>query len=98
MIEMHQAPVPGSRTATTGIAWRATATVDGKEYEATSRREASTALARILVAIPLADQPVEVWDAGSKGPLKWPSLHVMATRTYSGEGVQRKWNPEKDAE
>jgi len=92
MIEMFQGPV-GEHTAR-GIAWRASCVCDARAYDATSRNGATTALARILVAQGVPDQPVQVYDQGRK-TLFWPSLHKMAVWTYSDEG-RRRWHPPPD--
>jgi hypothetical protein len=99
MIEIRQRIVPRSRTHT-GSLWEAVTEIDGQPYSATSRHGAPQALARVLVAAGIADQPVEVrsevcvFDNGAeirteqlRGCIRHRSLHAMAKWTYS-EGNQ----------
>ena len=79
------------RRGSTGCAYRAAATVDGVTYYAATRSGAANKLARDLVAAGVADQPVRVAQEGLRGYLEHPSLHRMATRTYSeGNGPLRE--------
>jgi hypothetical protein len=95
MIKIRQRPIPRSRTQT-GSLWEATAEIDGKSYFAVSRHGAPQALARVLVAAGIADQPVEVRsevcviDAGKemrteelRGCITYRSLHAMAKWTFT---------------
>jgi hypothetical protein len=97
MIEIRQRPVPRSRTQT-GSLWEASTEIDGKTYSATSRHGAPQALARVLLAVGVADMPVEVrsevcvFDDGTeirteqlRGCIRYRSLHTMA-KTTSEEG------------
>jgi len=96
MIEMIQNPVPGTRTAESEIRWIARCTVDGVEYEATSRNGASCALARVLVAAGIPDQPVIVREPALRTGLRRASLHEMARWTYSDREVpltRNRWHP-----
>lgn len=98
MIEIRQEPVADSLTGR-GVAWKASATVDGETFNTASRSGATTALARVLVNADIADQPVEVYDQGRK-TLRWPSLHAMAQWTYSeGDSVLHRirWRPNPNA-
>jgi hypothetical protein len=93
MIDIRQRPVPRSRTQT-GSLWVAMAEIGGKTYSATSRHGAPQALARVLVAAGITDQPVEVrsevcvFDNGNeirteelRGCIRYRSLHAMAEAT-----------------
>jgi hypothetical protein len=95
MIKIRQRPIPRSRTQT-GSLWEATAEIDGKSYFAVSRRGVPQAIARMLVAAGIADQPVEVrsevcvLDAGKemrteelRGSITYRSLHAMAKWTFT---------------
>jgi hypothetical protein len=95
MIKIRQRPIPRSRTQT-GSLWEATAEIDGKSYFAVSRRGVPQALARMLVAANVTDQPVEVrsevcvLDAGKemrteelRGCITYRSLHAMAKWTFT---------------
>lgn len=90
----HQTILPGTCTKR-GSLWRAACTIDGLDYHADSRSGASYALARVLVAAGIADQPVRVTSdirSGTetqrlRGALDYRSLHWMATRIIS-EGNQ----------
>ena len=87
-IEMHQTIVPGTRMVR-GSRWPATCSLDRRCYEAVSQSGAPHALARVLVAAGVADQPVRVTcDAISgteirrlPGHVSYPSLHEMAGYT-----------------
>ena len=59
MIHLRQRIVPRSRTHT-GALWEAATEFDGNVYSAASRHGAPQALARVLVAAGVPDQPVEV--------------------------------------
>lgn len=107
MIRITQHPPEHTRTPSNGCKWLARCTVDGVDYEASSRRGASIELARVLVAAGIPDQPVEVWDQDgaprgrqTNAPsLRWPSLHKMAGWTYkeSDQPLRRaRWYPAPD--
>jgi hypothetical protein len=94
MISIRQRIAPRSRTHT-GSLWEATTEVDGRPYSATSRHGAPQALARVLVAADIADQPVEVrsevcvFDNGAeilteelRGCIRYRSLHAIAKTTF----------------
>jgi hypothetical protein len=83
MIEMAQRPLPKTRTAENCCLGLAECEVDRQRFEARSRRGAAHALARVLVAAGVADQPVEVRQDGLTVCIRYPSLHGMARRTYS---------------
>ena len=95
MIHLRQRIVPRSRTHT-GALWEAATEFDGNAYSAASRHGAPQALARVLVAAGVPDQPVEVhsevclFDDGRtirteelKGGIRCSSLHAMAGRTFN---------------
>jgi hypothetical protein len=82
MIEIHQQIAPESCTGT-GSAWRAVAMVEGRSYEATSRHGVPMALARVLVAAGVPDQPVVVTTDDLRGEVRYRSLHRMALRTMT---------------
>jgi hypothetical protein len=81
MIAMQQAMVSGSRTSNKGSRWRAVTMIDGVPYEAESRSGAPFALARVLVAAGVGDQPVQTIGADGVVRMPWRSLHWMAGRT-----------------
>jgi hypothetical protein len=94
MILIHQRIVPRSRTGT-GSLWEASTEIGGKTYSAASRHGAPQALARVLLAAGIPDQPVEVrseicvFDDGKtirteelKGCIRYRSLHAMARYTF----------------
>lgn len=81
MIEMILRLDDASNCGARGKAWVALAIVDGRARSARSHNGASYALARVLVAAGISDQPVRVWRAGIAGYMTWPSLHKMALRT-----------------
>jgi hypothetical protein len=90
----HQTVIPDSCTKR-GSLWRASCTIDGTGYHADSRSGAAYALARVLVAAGIEDQPVRVTSdfrdgtkiVRLKGHLDYRSLHRMAGRIVS-EGNQ----------
>jgi hypothetical protein len=94
MIQIRQRIVPGSCTHT-GSLWEASTEIDGQPYSATSRNGAPQALARMLAAAGIADQPVEVrseagvFDNGVeirteelRGCISYRSLDAMAKTTF----------------
>jgi hypothetical protein len=94
MIHIRQRIVERSRTHTSSR-WEATAEIGGKTYSATSRHGAPQALARVLVAAGIVEQPVEVrsevcvFDNGAeirteelRGCIRNRSLHAMAEATF----------------
>jgi hypothetical protein len=87
MLTINQTIVPDSRT-TRGSAWLATATIDGRVYDARSRSGAPFALARILVAAGIPDQSVRVTRTGAAGDITYRSLHRMAELTIAESSTQ----------
>jgi hypothetical protein len=94
MIHIRHCIVQGSRTHT-GSLWEASTEIDGQPYSETSRHGAPQALARMLAAAGIADQPVEVrsevcvFDNGAeirteelRGRTSYRSLFAMAKTTF----------------
>ena len=80
-ITMHQSPAESTRTPENNCTYEAEAIIDGRRYFARSRRGAPFALARVLVAAGIPDQPVQVTHQGLRGHLSYHSLHRMAELT-----------------
>jgi hypothetical protein len=83
---MRQRPLPETRTPDNSCAWLAETEIDRQLFEAKSRRGATNALARALVAAGVPDQPVSVTHQGLRGEMRYPSLHQMAGVT-NVEGI-----------
>jgi hypothetical protein len=81
-VTMHQRPLEDSRTPENSCTWLAETEIAGQCFDARSRRGATNALARALVAAGVPDQPVRVEHAGLRGHMAYPSLHRMAGQTY----------------
>jgi hypothetical protein len=96
-IRIHQHPDETTRTPSRSCQWLAETTIDGTAYSARSRNGAPYALARVLVEAGIADQPVTVISAGTKGEMTYKSLHAMAGCTIkegAATSIQRvKWAP-----
>lgn len=100
MIEMHQAPIPGTNTGSRGSKWRASATVNGHNFHADSRSGAPNELARALVAAQIPDQPVKITHHSFPGHTSSRSLHEMAKWTYiEANGTLRRvrWQARPDS-
>jgi hypothetical protein len=82
MINIHQRPLPETRTPENSCTWVASAEIDGIVYLARSRRGAAHELARALAAAGLPDQSVRVEHDGLAGYMSYRSLHRMAGGTY----------------
>ena len=82
MIAMQQWPLENTRTPEQSCIYEAECQVDGQRYSARSRYGAPNKLARLLVAAGLADQPVEIRQAGVKGCISYRSLHELALWRY----------------
>ena len=82
MIEMSLNPLESTRTKERPCQWQAVCELDGKHHQAIARMGASNALARVLVRVGIADQPVQVFERGRLA-LTWPSLFEMAKWTYA---------------
>lgn len=77
-----------SRHGTRGVVWVAAAEVDGERHEVRVKGAATCALARMLVAAGVRDQPMEVCHAGIAGVMIWPSLHRAAELSITeGSGL-----------
>jgi hypothetical protein len=81
MIKMQQTMVSDTRTSNKGSRWRAATVIDGVPYEAESRNGARFAVARVLVAAGVGDQPVQRIGADGVVRMRWRSLFRMAGRT-----------------
>jgi hypothetical protein len=80
MIAMTQR-LAGQRTPDNIMPWEATTEIAGIGYTARSRRGAPFALARVLIAAGIPDQPVIVTTDGVRGTMRYPSLVRMAGLT-----------------
>ena len=79
-ITAHQRPLEATRSANKSCKWVAEAIVKGRTYTAISRMAAANDIARQLVADGIPDEPMQVYTAGLKGCLVWPSFHRAAER------------------
>src|SRR5579875_2442513 len=77
MLVIEQRALEATRTPENSCAWLATCAIGGRRFEARSRRGAPAALARLLVAAAIPDQPVELhalaamtWEEGAATPLR----------------------------
>jgi ferredoxin len=82
VIQVEQRLVLCSRTST-GSLWQAETEINGKTYTATSRHGAPMALARVLIAAAIPDQPVEVRSEERPGCVRYRSLYEMAKWTFT---------------
>ena len=100
VIKMRQWPVEGTRTPGKSSIFEAECEVDGRRYSARSRHGAPNELARLLVSVGIADQPVEVSHAGIRGCITYRSLHDLARWTYQESAkvpLRRvRWKPLPD--
>ncbi len=100
VIKMRQWPVEGTRTPGKSSIFEAECEIDGRCYSARSRHGAPNELARLLVSVGIADQPVEVSHAGIRGCITYRSLHDLARWTYqesSAVPLRRvRWKPPTD--
>ena len=78
---MRQWPDEQTRTPKNACLYQAEVVIDGKRYSARSRRGAPFALARVLVAAGVLDQPVSLTHEGLRGAMTYRSLYRLATRT-----------------
>jgi len=81
-IIVHQRPLEDTRTSSKSCKWVGEAIVNGRTYAATSRMAPANDIARQLVADGLPDAPMQVYSAGLKGCLNWPSFRLAALFTY----------------
>jgi hypothetical protein len=99
VIQAKQRP-DGQHRTNRGCPWIAECTVDGVGYAASSRSGASYALARVLVAAGVPDQPMHLTSQGLRGETRLPSIHVMAGFTMAESATQPvhkvRWSPMPD--
>jgi hypothetical protein len=81
MLRAKQYPDTSRPRGSRGVAWVAECEVDGKPYQARSRSGAPYALARLLVAGGVPDQPMTVDSEGLAGETRYRSIVAMAGRT-----------------
>jgi hypothetical protein len=96
MIEASQYPDETHYTGR-GCPWLISCEIDGVTYSAASRSGAPYALARVLVAAGVLDQPMSVVSQGLKGDARYKSIHKMAGYTI-GENATHpmhltSWHP-----
>src|SRR5215472_7466185 len=77
-IIVHQRPLETTRSANKSCKWVAEAIVNGRTYTATSRMAPENDIARLLLADGVPDAPMQVYTAGLKGCLTWPSFFKAA--------------------
>ena len=80
---MFLTPQEGTRTPERSCVWLAECVVDDNRFQAHARLGASNALARVLVAASVADEPVRIFDRRRRGYMELRSLHEMAKWTYA---------------
>ena len=81
-IVVHQRPIQKTRTPSKSCKWLGEAIVNGRTYMATSRMAPANEIARQLVADGVPDAPMQIYSAGLKGCLRWPSFRLAALFTY----------------
>jgi hypothetical protein len=81
-IIVHQHPLEETRTPSKSCKWLGEAIVNGRIYAATSRLAPANDIARQLVADGVPDTPMQIYSAGLKGCLTWPSFRLAALFTY----------------
>jgi hypothetical protein len=100
LIKMRQWPLEGTRTPEKSCVFEAECEVDCRRYSARSRHGAPNELARLLVSVGVADQPVEVSHAGIRGCITYRSLHDLARWTYQESAAvplrRVRWKPPTD--
>src|SRR5579875_1920784 len=86
MLVIEQRALEATRTPENSCAWLATCAIGGRRFEARSRRGAPAALARLLVAAAIPDQPVEVHalmlGRWYRPALRYRSLYALAAMTW----------------
>jgi hypothetical protein len=80
-LEVSCRPLPETRTANNPLYWVASCEVDGRTFEARSRRDAPRELARVLLAAGIPDRPLRISYAGVKGARRYSSFHAEAAST-----------------
>ncbi|MGA8756460.1 MAG: hypothetical protein WB611_09010 [Stellaceae bacterium] len=100
MIKMRQWTLEGTRTPEKSCVFHAEWEVDGRRYSARSRHGAPNELARLLVSVGIADQPVEIRHAGIRGHITYRSLHDLARWIYQESATvplrRVRWKPPID--
>jgi hypothetical protein len=81
ILAIHLWPVEPTRAPENICLYEVETTIDGQRYSVRSRRGAPFALARMLMAAGIADQPASVTHEGLRSSLTYRSLHWMAERT-----------------
>src|SRR5215831_405298 len=98
---VDQRPLEVTGTASKSCKWVAEAIVNGRTYTATSRMAPANEIARQLIADGVEDAPMQVYTAGLKGCLIWPSFHKAAGYTFKENAqtpVKRvRWEAPEDA-
>jgi hypothetical protein len=82
-LDIFQQPIEATRTPDNSCKHEAETIVDGKRYSARSRRGAPMALARVLIAAGIIDQPVTVTHRGVRDEIRYRSLYRLAGRTFT---------------
>lgn len=107
MLIVNEYPIENTRRPDNVCLWEAVTTVDGTTFVARSRRGAPFALARILMAAGVADQPMQVHSPGIPGYATYASVHRLAAITIvenasvpvrRGRYVPFVWGSEKSEE
>src|SRR5579875_2107437 len=90
MLVIEQRALEATRTPENSCAWLATCAIGGRRFEARSRRGAPAALARLLVAAAIPDQPVEVHalmlGRWYRPALRYRSLYALAVGAGTNMG------------
>lgn len=81
-LKVYLTPLEATRTENDNCKWRAECEVNGKMFEAESRRGASERLFRELVKAGVADDRVEIYT-GERLSLRVRSMHAAAKFTYA---------------
>jgi len=81
MITIQQWPDELTRTQENNCRYEAEAVIDGERYSVRARRGAPFALARVLIAAGIPDQPVSVAHSSLRGAMTYRRLHRMAELT-----------------
>jgi hypothetical protein len=97
---MRQWPLERTRTPEKSCVFEAECEIDGRRYSARSRHGAPNELARLLVSVGIADQPVEVSHAGIRGCITYRSLHDLGRWAYQESAAvplrRVRWKPPTD--
>jgi len=87
MILSRQYPDEPRRTSR-GCAYKIDCEINGINYSASSRSGAPYALARVLVAAGIEDQPMTVFSTGLAGETRYKSIYRMAGYTVAENASQ----------